>query len=68
MSSMTGMLASNPMSRAYVRPLFNLLDDFWFYGFHPIYYPDFVEIFTSEIDTLNELKIKPSFLDFSINV
>lgn len=57
---------SNPITRTIIRPLFNLLDDFWFYGFHPVLYPDFVEIFTKEIDLLNELKIKPDFLDVEL--
>ena len=29
-------------------------------------YPDFIEAFTTQVDILNVLKIKPTFLDFEL--
>lgn len=38
------------------------MQDFWFYKYHRKIYPYFVDHFTKEVDLLNYLQIKPSFL------
>jgi hypothetical protein len=50
------------------QPFLGILSDFWFYQFHVKKYPDIVEYFTKEIDLLNELRIKPQFMDFEVEV
>ena len=51
-----------------MKPFMSLLEDFWFYQYHETVYPDFVDSFTSEVDVLNELRIKPSFISYDIEI
>ena len=44
-------------------PVFGVIEDFWFYKYHAENYPYFVDALTREMDIMNFLKIKPSFLD-----
>lgn len=68
LSTATGAMASNPITSKLARPIINLLDDFWFYQFHSTLYPEFVQQFTSQVDLMGELRIKPSFLNFDIQI
>lgn len=52
-ASVSGFTSASFVSKSILRPVVDFLEDFWFYGFHSVQYPDFVELFTSEIDLLN---------------
>ena len=59
-----GVLASSSATKCLLRPIIDILEDFWFYGYHTVPYPDFVQTFATQVDLLNELRIKPSFMNY----
>ena len=67
-SSIAGVTSAIAITKPLLRPFTCFLEDLWFYGFHFAKYPDFVILFTKEVDLLNELRIKPQFLSFSVDI
>lgn len=67
-SSVVGISGATSAMQSIIRPFMNLIQDFWLYGFHIQLYPQFVEDLTNEIDVLNELRIKPQFMDYRIDI
>ena len=47
----------------FIDPLIGTMEDFWLYRYHSEIYPYTVLEFTKDVDLMNELRIKPSFLE-----
>lgn len=59
-------VASASSLRSMLRPLSNLLDDLWLYAYDNASYPEFLVYFTTQVDDMNDLRLKPEFLKISI--
>lgn len=52
-SNVAGLTSATALLKPIMQPFTGFIEDFWFYGFHQFEYPEFVQLFTEEIDIIN---------------
>lgn len=60
---MASIFSSTTAFKEILKPFAYLMEELWYYGCHSIRYTDFIDDLSKQADLLNEIKIKPNFVD-----